>query len=97
MNNDPDKYKKWIAILDDLETRAKQLKEQKKDPLYGITERKRFDFEKIAFERLKNKIGNSEITLKEYYRLIGVWYSLKKIESRNLLLTLKKKIRRKGT
>jgi len=49
----------------------------------------KFDFEKNAFERLKKRIGGSRISLREYNRLIGVYYSMKKSDSRLLLASLK--------
>ena len=81
------KYDRWIAILDSLYARAEELREQKAPNAPEIAQSD-FDFEKIAFERLKIRLEQSKISIREYYRLCGLLYSLRKSESRQLLKAL---------
>ena len=83
---DETKYERWIAILDDIYARADELK--RNPTATHSPPEPRFDFELIAFERLKAKIADSKITIREYYRLCGCFYSLRKYESRQLLNSL---------
>ena len=84
-----EKYDEWIAILDGIYAQAEELERNPK-PTSAFSEKiePRFDFEKLAFERLRDRIGNTKITIREYYRLCGLIYSLKKVESRQLLKSL---------
>ena len=81
------KYDRWNAILDGLYTRAEELREQKVQIAPEIAQ-SGFDFEKIAFERLKIRLEQSKISIREYYRLCGLLYSLRKAEARQLLKSL---------
>lgn len=91
---DSKKYAEWNKILDELFLRAQELKDQKKsiEPIPSVmvpyNADNHFDFEKMVFERLKPKVIDSRITLREYYRLMGAWFSLKKVQSRQVLLFL---------
>ncbi|MFH2105769.1 MAG: hypothetical protein ABII22_00785 [Candidatus Micrarchaeota archaeon] len=92
---DREKLERWNAILDDLFARVEEKKQNKPqvkkeiEPEIVEETNRKFDFEKMAFERLKTKIGDSKITLREYHRLMGAWFCLKKGDSRTLLHTLK--------
>ena len=89
---DDKKLTGWIAILEDIERRAEEMR-RNGAPIYELRDvsEPRFDFEKLAFERLRNRIGDSKIDIREYNRLCGLLYSLKKSESRMLLASLKKR------
>jgi len=82
------KYDKWIAILDSIYARAEELKREQKAQIAPEIAQSDFDFEKIAFERLKIRLEQSKISIREYYRLCGLLYSLRKSESRQLLKAL---------
>ena len=86
------KYERWICILDDLYARAEKLK---RSPIVTTNHSEchelKFDFEKIAFERLKIRLEKSKISIREYYRLCGLLYSLRKSEARQLLVALKER------
>ncbi len=86
---DERKYDEWIAILDNIYARAEELKRKPKSS-FSFPEKteSQFDFERLAFERLKNRMENKKITIREYYRFCGALYSLKKAESRQLLRSL---------
>jgi hypothetical protein len=89
-----EQLERWNAILDDLFAKVEEKKQSKPQPKQEVEPEiietdKKFDFEKMAFERLKTKIGDSKITLGEYYRLMGAWFCLKKGDSRTLLQTFK--------
>lgn len=88
---DPEnKYARWTAILDDLYARADELKQSKHMP--GNKDNKELEnWGSPHVDRLKAKIGDSKITLREYYRLIGAWYSLKKVQSRQVLTSISAK------
>ena len=90
--DDDKKLTEWIAILEDIERRAEEMR-RNGGPVYELREvsEPRFDFEKLAFERLRKKIGDSRIDMREYHRLGGLWYSLRRSESRQLLASLKKR------
>ena len=81
------KYDEWNAILDRLYSHAKEPKCNPAPNTQEIAESS-FDFEKIAFERLKIRLEQSKISIREYYRLCGLLYSLRKGESRRLLAAL---------
>lgn len=82
------KYDRWIAILDGIYARAEELKREQKAPITHEIAESGFDFEKLAFDRLKTRLEQSEISIREYYRLCGLLYSLKKHDARQLLKAL---------
>ncbi|MCX6771538.1 MAG: hypothetical protein NTX79_05785 [Candidatus Micrarchaeota archaeon] len=85
---DESKYDRWITILDGIYARAEELKRDRKAQNMPEIAESGFDFEKIAFERLKTRLEQSKINIREYYRLCGLLYSLRKSEARQLLKAL---------
>lgn len=85
---DESKYGRWIATLDGIYARAEELKRGQKTPITQEIAESGFDFERLVFERLKTRLEQSEISIREYYRLCGVLYSLKKHDARQLLKAL---------
>jgi len=82
------KYARWNTILDGIYARAEELKRGQKAPITQENAQSGFDFEKLAFERLETRLEQSKISIREYYRLCGLLYSLKKHDARRLLKAL---------
>ena len=85
---DETKYDRWIAILGSIYARAEELKRDRKAQNMPEIAESGFDFEKLAFGRLKTRLEQSKISIREYYRLCGLLYSLRKAEARQLLKSL---------